>query len=124
MLIDIDFFKKVNDTYGHPQGDKVLKGVAEILKNNSREIDTVGRWGGEEFLLILTHTDLDTATSVANKLRSKIKAYDFGLEREITASFGVTEFDIEKDTESSILSRVDANLYEAKETGRDKVISS
>jgi polar amino acid transport system substrate-binding protein len=124
MLIDIDFFKKVNDTYGHPQGDKVLQKVAEILKNNSREIDTVGRWGGEEFLLILTHTDLDTATSVANKLRSKIKAYDFGLEREITASFGVTEFDIGKDTESSILSRVDANLYEAKETGRDKVVSS
>lgn len=124
MLIDIDFFKQVNDTYGHPQGDKVLEGVAAILKENSREIDTVGRWGGEEFLIILTHADLDTATSVANKLRSKIKAYDFGLDRTITASFGVTAFDIQKDTESSILSRVDANLYKAKETGRDKVISS
>lgn len=124
MIIDIDFFKKVNDTYGHPQGDKVLQEVAQLLKENSRKIDTVGRWGGEEFLIILTHADLDTATSVANKLRSKIKAHDFGLEDKVTVSIGVTEFDIEKDTESTVLSRVDANLYEAKETGRDKIISS
>ncbi len=124
MLIDIDFFKKVNDTYGHPQGDKVLQQVAQILKENSRKIDTVGRWGGEEFLIILTHADLDTATSVADKLHSMIKAHDFGLEHKVTVSIGVTEFDIEKDTESTVLSRVDANLYQAKETGRDRIIAS
>ncbi len=123
VLIDIDFFKKVNDTYGHPKGDEVLKAVSKILLENSREIDTVGRWGGEEFLIILSQVDLQHSTSMAEKLREKIKEYDFGLDYQVTASFGVTEFNLVKDDESSLLSRVDSNLYEAKEQGRDRIIA-
>ncbi|PHR54210.1 MAG: hypothetical protein COA44_13855 [Arcobacter sp.] len=123
ILIDIDYFKKVNDSYGHPQGDEVLKKVAQILRENSREVDTVGRWGGEEFLIILSQVDLEQATSMCEKLRQKIKAHDFGLKDPITASFGVTKLHI-MDDEHSLLSRVDSNLYEAKDNGRDKIIAS
>jgi len=124
VLIDIDFFKKVNDTYGHPQGDQVLKEMAQILRENSREVDTVGRWGGEEFLIILSQVDLSQAISICEKLRLKVKEHDFGMEHQVTASFGVTKFIIAKDDEHSFLSRVDSNLYEAKDTGRDKIIGS
>jgi len=124
ILIDIDFFKKVNDTYGHQQGDIVLKETARILRSHSRESDIVGRWGGEEFLMILPKTDLSSALIMAEKLRELIRSHDYGLDHQITASFGVTEFDQTDDDDSSLLRRVDANLYEAKETGRDKIISS
>ena len=124
VLIDIDYFKKVNDTYGHPQGDVVLKQMAQILRENSREVDTVGRWGGEEFLIILSQVDLAQATSICEKLRLKIKAHDFGMKSPLTASFGVTSFQLNTDNEYSFLSRVDSNLYEAKDTGRDKIIAS
>ncbi len=123
VLTDIDFFKKVNDTYGHQMGDEILKKVAHILDENSRQIDTVGRWGGEEFLIILPQIDLHQATVMAEKLREKIKAFDFGLEHHVTASFGVASLELEKDTDSSFLSRVDSNLYEAKEQGRDRIIA-
>jgi len=124
ILIDIDFFKKVNDTYGHPKGDKVLKDMADILKENSREVDTVGRWGGEEFLIILSQVDLTHATSMCEKLQEKIREHDFGMEHQLTASFGITQLKVNIDDESSFLSRVDSNLYEAKETGRDRIIAS
>ena len=124
ILMDIDFFKKVNDTYGHQQGDSVLKDTANILRSYSRQVDIVGRWGGEEFLIILPQTDLHNALIMTEKLREMIKAHDYKLEYQLTASFGVTEFNQTDDDESSLLKRVDANLYEAKETGRDKIISS
>ena len=124
ILIDIDFFKKINDTYGHPKGDTVLMDTAHILRSHSRKVDIVGRWGGEEFLIILPETDLHNALGVAEKLREEIKTHNYGLDYPVTASFGVTEYEHDNDDESSLLSRVDANLYEAKETGRDKIISS
>jgi polar amino acid transport system substrate-binding protein len=124
LLLDIDYFKKVNDNFGHPKGDEILKGVAKILNENSRQIDTVGRWGGEEFLIILSQVDLQHSVSMAEKLRELIKAHDFGLGYPVTASFGVTEFDIGHDDEYSLLSRVDSNLYEAKEQGRDMIIAN
>ena len=124
ILVDIDFFKQINDSYGHQKGDEVLKVIAKILRRNSRDTDTVGRWGGEEFLLILSQSDIHQATDMADKLRCIISDYDFGLETKITASFGVTQFQKNKDNEQSFLSRVDANLYEAKETGRNKIITS
>ena len=124
ILVDIDFFKHVNDTYGHQKGDAVLKDTANILKTYSREVDIVGRWGGEEFLIILPQTRLDNAVRTAEKLRVKIAEYDFATGERLSASFGVTEFKLEEDDESSVLSRVDKNLYEAKETGRNKTISS
>jgi len=124
ILIDIDFFKKVNDTYGHPKGDEVLKQVSQILRENSREVDTVGRWGGEEFLIILTQVNLIQATAICEKLRQKIKDHDFQMKQKLTASFGVTRFYILDDDEYSFLSRVDSNLYEAKDKGRDTIIAS
>lgn len=124
ILIDIDFFKRINDTYGHQKGDEVLISIANILKNNSRGTDIVGRWGGEEFLIILSQVDLLQATEMAEKLRKKIRDFNFKLKGNITASFGVTQYIHDKDDESSLLSRVDANLYEAKDSGRDKIISS
>ena len=124
ILIDIDYFKKVNDTYGHPKGDEVLKDMARILRENSREVDTVGRWGGEEFLIILSQVDLTQATSICEKLRLKIKDYDFGMKHQVTASFGVTKFDTSNDDEYSLLSRVDSNLYDAKDSGRDTITAS
>jgi len=124
ILLDIDFFKKVNDTCGHQTGDEVLKAIAAILQKNSRQIDTVGRWGGEEFLMILSQTNLVQAGILAEKIRQKITEHNFGLDYPLTASFGVAELDIYKDDESSLLSRVDANLYTAKESGRNRVISS
>jgi len=124
ILLDIDFFKSINDTYGHPKGDEVLMAMAKILKDNTREVDTVGRWGGEEFLIILSQVDIAHATSTCEKLRTKINEHDFGLERQLTASYGITQFNLQDDDESSLLSRADANLYEAKENGRDKIIVS
>ncbi len=124
ILIDIDFFKRINDTYGHQKGDEVLISIANILKNNSRDTDVVGRWGGEEFLIILSQIDIIQATEMAEKLRKKIRNYNFDFKETITASFGVTQYMHDKDDESSLLSRVDANLYEAKDAGRDKIISS
>jgi len=124
VIIDIDFFKKVNDSYGHPKGDKVLIEIAQILKENCREIDTVGRWGGEEFLLISSQISINDAKTMCEKLRLKVKSHDFGLNDQLTISLGVSHFDIENDSEASFLSRVDANLYKAKDTGRDKVVSS
>jgi len=124
ILIDIDFFKKVNDNFGHPTGDRVLKELAKLLKENSREVDTVGRWGGEEFLIILPQTDLTHATTMCEKLQTKIKEHDFELDHTLTASFGISQFQPNSDDESSFLSRVDANLYEAKERGRDRIVTS
>ena len=124
ILIDIDFFKNVNDTYGHQKGDDVLVSFANIIKENTRELDTVGRWGGEEFLIILPQTNLKQATILAEKLRQSIRSHSFGTKEQLTASFGVTEFRKTSDEEHTILSRVDANLYKAKENGRDQTIAS
>ena len=120
IMIDIDKFKSVNDTYGHQVGDSVLKELAAILKKYVRESDTVGRWGGEEFLIVAPNTDLNGAVALADKLRLKIQDYNFSTIGTKTASFGVTCF-VEGDTEDSIVDRADKALYKAKEKGRNRV---
>lgn len=120
IMFDIDHFKKVNDNYGHLIGDKCLAKVAEILKNNARMVDTVGRWGGEEFLIICPETDLNGARKLAEKLRLHIEESGFPGVKHITGSFGVTSF-IADDTLETIISRVDQALYNAKESGRNRV---
>lgn len=123
-MFDIDFFKKVNDTYGHPAGDEVLKKVVEIVKMRLRKYDIFGRIGGEEFMLILPGSSLDDAVKVCERCRLEVKNTGIPTEKEdifVTVSFGVTEFDgqpLEK-----ILSAVDKNLYEAKNNGRDMVVA-
>jgi len=123
MLIDIDFFKKVNDTYGHLVGDIVLKKIANILKINIRDTDMTVRYGGEEFIIILPDTNKINAINLANKLTNTISKIIFkDLENNnITISIGVSTY-IENDTIDSLIKRADDGLYQAKNTGRDKVV--
>ena len=122
IMLDIDHFKRVNDHYGHIAGDHCLQQIASILKLNSRSIDTVGRWGGEEFLIICPETDLKGTEKLAEKLRTKIAEHDFSQVGKITCSFGVTSF-FAGDTLESIVDRADQALYQAKDAGRNKVMT-
>jgi two-component system cell cycle response regulator len=125
LMLDIDNFKKFNDTYGHQCGDIVLKRVASILKENSRQIDVAARYGGEEMSLILPNTDIDAAAVVAERIRKsidnlRIPHNDFTL--SVTVSIGVAQFRPEADLETrDIIERADKALYRAKEGGRNKV---
>lgn len=124
FICDIDFFKKVNDTYGHNAGDAVLKHVAENFRKNSRNCDGVYRWGGEEFIVILPDTTPEQAAETAERLRLIIKASVCkfeDLEIKVTMSFGVTEIDPSKSIEDNI-SIADEKLYKAKQNGRNQVI--
>jgi len=121
MIIDIDFFKKINDRYGHNQGDITLKEIASILKKEVRESDHVGRWGGEEFLVICPETNIEGANILAEKLRSTINDYAFTNVGHTTASFGITTCSDDCTFESMII-RADKALYTAKAEGRNKVV--
>jgi diguanylate cyclase len=123
IMMDIDHFKHVNDSYGHRTGDGVLRVVAGILKKEIRDMDVLCRYGGEEFALILPHTALDAAVDVADRLRRKIAESRFsfkGRRFHVTASFGVAELSPD-DTVESYIQRADAALYRAKEEGRNGV---
>lgn len=119
-IVDVDKFKLVNDTYGHQTGDQVLIGIAEILRNHVRSLDAVGRWGGEEFLVIFRETASYGAVSIAEKLRHAIMEYDFGEAGKITASFGVTAYRY-PDSILEMMIRADNALYHAKRGGRNRV---
>jgi len=120
IIVDIDFFKKINDKYGHNQGDITLKEIASILKAELRESDHVGRWGGEEFLVICPETDIDGAYTLAEKLRKSISEYPFTNIGHRTASFGVTTCSADC-TFESMINRADKALYSAKSAGRNNV---
>jgi len=120
-LVDIDFFKKVNDIYGHQAGDKVLMLFAKILNSNTRRVDIVGRWGGEEFLIVCPGTSREGILVLTEYIRQCVEEYDFVNPNNITISFGVTTFQ-EDDSVVSIIKRADDALYKAKETGRNKVV--
>jgi diguanylate cyclase (GGDEF)-like protein/PAS domain S-box-containing protein len=120
ILIDVDFFKKVNDTYGHSVGDDCLKQIAKILKENIRSIDILGRWGGEEFLIISPETDIHEAQVIAEKIRQKISEFNFPVIGHVTCSFGISQYHPEDKAEESF-QRADKALYEAKNSGRNKI---
>lgn len=120
ILLDIDHFKDVNDDFGHTIGDEVLKNIAELLKYNVSKEDIIGRWGGEEFLIISKNSTLEEAEILAQKIRKLIESYNFKV-KDITASFGVSEASRSMDLKH-ILANADRALYEAKQTGRNKVI--
>ncbi len=122
IFFDIDFFKDVNDRYGHRVGDEVLKELTQFVSNLLRKSDIFGRWGGEEFLIILPETSKKEATMLAEKLRNAIEHHDFKHIKRLTCSFGVASFK-KGDTSESIISRVDKRLYSAKESGRNRVES-
>lgn len=121
IMIDIDHFKEVNDTYGHQIGDEVLIGITNIIKKDIRRIDTFGRWGGEEFLIICPHASKIGALKKAEDIRTAIEANYFPKVGNKTASLGVALYRSE-DSVSSLMNRVDIALYEAKKAGRNKVV--
>jgi diguanylate cyclase (GGDEF)-like protein len=123
IIIDVDHFKRVNDTYGHQVGDKVLIELSEILMTNTRNSDTVGRWGGEEFVIIASDTDLNRAISVAERVRFAVESHNFTDAGKVTASIGLTELRGVNDTMEAMVERADSSLYQAKESGRNRVFS-
>jgi len=120
ILVDIDHFKEVNDNYGHLVGDKILVEFAQVLQNSLRKDDVVGRWGGEEFLIILPHTQLNQAVFLAEKLCRIVRENEFSVVGKKTASFGVATFVHGLNIEQSV-DLVDKALYEAKVAGRNMV---
>ena len=124
MLADIDHFKKINDNFGHPVGDLVIKKVAMILKKHFRESDLVARWGGEEFLILIKEISLDSLKIKSEKLRADVEKNHFaGLDKDlkVTISMGLAEFQ-EFDTIDDIVKKADDALYMAKNTGRNKFV--
>jgi diguanylate cyclase (GGDEF)-like protein len=127
IMLDIDDFKAVNDTYGHQQGDVVLKRVARVLADNSREVDYPARYGGEELAVILPHTDLEGAHAIAERIRTSVEALRIprmdkqGMLR-ITASLGVTASS--EGEKNALIAEADAALYEAKRRGKNRTVSA
>lgn len=125
ILLDVDYFKKVNDVYGHQAGDMVLVEIARLLKDFTKLTDVVGRYGGEEFGIILPNTSLRAATVIAERLREEIQGRKIFFEDKVisvTCSFGVAEFKVEEVTEKFVY-RADKMLYTAKNLGRNRVCS-
>lgn len=120
ILVDIDLFKSVNDTYGHDVGDSVLAEVAGVLRDNIRKTDMVGRWGGEEFLMVCIDTSIEEAVMVAEKVRALLAAHHIPVAGSRTGSFGVSSFRAGDDIKSMLL-RADTALYRAKQAGRNRV---
>lgn len=120
IIFDIDYFKKINDTYGHLCGDDVLKMIAKIGKDGIRKSDLFARWGGEEFIILQPDIPANKAQIFAERLRQTIESHNFEKVGRVTVSFGVTDFK-EGDTGESFIKRVDDALYLAKENGRNRV---
>ena len=119
IILDIDYFKQVNDTYGHLVGDEVLKDMASIISKNLRASDVFGRYGGEEFLVICTQTNEDNAFNLAEKLRKIIEEYKFNQVGTKTISLGISSFE-RNDTMEQLFKKADEALYCAKEKGRNR----
>ncbi|MFZ9898270.1 MAG: diguanylate cyclase [Gemmatimonadaceae bacterium] len=120
ILLDIDEFKSINDTYGHNVGDEVLRGVARILQQRGRLSDVVGRWGGEEFVILCSDTPVTGALGLAEQLRARIARQEFAAVGRRSASFGVAEA-APGESLLAVVARADAALYEAKRAGRNRV---
>lgn len=128
LMLDIDHFKNVNDTYGHQQGDAVLKGVSRIIRKNVRNTDIPARYGGEEFAVILPETTIADAKTVADRIRSDIAKYDFQSITygqppvKCTISIGIASFPLNAESKESLIRKADSALYEAKNGGRNQVV--
>lgn len=120
IMADIDKFKTVNDTYGHQIGDSVLTEFAAIMRKLVRDTDTLGRWGGEEFLVICSHADLNSAYILAERIRAAVAGHSFSVVGQKTCSFGVASYR-PGDTAETIVNRADMALYEAKQNGRNRI---
>ncbi|MEA1918389.1 MAG: GGDEF domain-containing protein [Campylobacterota bacterium] len=124
VIMDIDDFKSVNDTYGHLVGDEVLKALANILQKNIRNIDTLGRWGGEEFIIVLPHTPLEDAILSIERLQQEINTFNFKTVGQITCSYGLCSANTSEYKDQELITCADDALYEAKNSGKDKICTS
>lgn len=122
VMMDIDKFKLINDNHGHLTGDHVLQAVSETMKRSIRGVDLLGRWGGEEFMIVAPGTTAPNAVILAEKLRQALEKLEVDNLKNITASFGVTEYQAE-DSLDAMIKRVDSFLYKAKQGGRNRVES-
>lgn len=122
IMFDIDHFKKINDTLGHLAGDSVLKELSELIQNNIRHNDTLARWGGEEFAILMSGTDKKRAEVIAIKLCAVVSEHHFSINRSVTCSFGVTDYQT-GESAMEFINRADKGLYRAKDLGRNRVIS-
>lgn len=126
LLVDVDHFKRINDTHGHPYGDDVLVTVAKLLRKLVRRMDAVGRMGGEEFFIVMPNTSQEMATAVAERIRSGVETEKFAAEEKrvkVTVSIGVACFPTaELRNKNALLKAVDEALYTAKKTGRNRVV--
>jgi diguanylate cyclase (GGDEF)-like protein len=127
IMIDIDHFKRVNDTYGHPAGDKILRGVAEVIQRCVRKSDGMAfRYGGEEMSVLLPRTGIDRATEVAERVRRAVEEKKFPIDRrrsiQVTASLGVAPFELSMEDGAALIERADEALYRAKQGGRNRVV--
>lgn len=125
MMVDIDHFKELNDTYGHQNGDWILKNIAQILHESSRESDYICRYGGEEFAIILCHTDKKESFQIAERLRQKIEEYIFKVpslpqDLRLTVSIGLASFPEDTQTKEELIANADKSMYIAKFSGRNK----
>lgn len=128
LMIDVDHFKQYNDSHGHLEGDYVLKKIAQILEDHVREVDTVSRYGGEEFAIILTHTDARDALQVAQKLCKMVCEYPFrneskNIDTQVTVSIGVATYPEDAHNMDDLINYADIALYKAKNEGRNRVLS-
>ncbi|MCX7914201.1 MAG: GGDEF domain-containing protein, partial [Thermodesulfovibrionales bacterium] len=128
LMLDLDFFKRINDTYGHAIGDRVLQLTAKIIKENLRSVDIFARYGGEEFVIVLPETNLTGALQVAERIRSNIEktplTVNDKVEINITISIGLCSETVKKSESTSIekiIEKADQSLYEAKRLGRNRV---
>ena len=125
ILLDIDYFKNINDKYGHQTGDKILKQIVKVLKKQKRKNDYLCRWGGDEFVFLLPETSLIKAQVIAERFRSSIEMLQPVGQTKITVSMGLAKYN-QGDTLKTLLKRADVALYRAKDSGRNcfKVFSS
>jgi len=122
IMLDVDKFKTLNDTYGHQYGDTVLTKITDIIKDTIRKTDVFARYGGEEFAILMPGTDLIGAIDFAERLRKKIEDYEYSKQKTVTCSFGVAKYE-KMDTVDSFIKKADLALYRAKELGRNRVES-
>jgi len=127
MIIDVDFFKKVNDSYGHPQGDALLKQLGGVIKQVTRPTDVVCRYGGDEFTVTMLNTNRISAVVIAERIRQTVEDYEFVLGNQIvhvTVSGGVASFPEDAETKKELIDKADHAMYEAKHKGRNRICFS
>jgi len=128
IMLDIDDFKKFNDTHGHPKGDTILKAVSAVIREQLREMDIAARYGGEEFVIVLPETELEGALAVAERVRDGVAAIrvpDLGENKVVaTVSVGVSAFPMHAASALRLLESADAAMYRAKRSGKDRVESA